>query len=167
MPSEGRVRLISQKILKDLTKDKRIMSRFLVLHTWLLLLSWALGTGFGFLSFSYKLRDKYLTSAAKRLHQNQNSHTACFYHSGKSLNWFYNTSFPSLYSFLFVRVFWLCACLCTTGTQWHKRALGSLELELRGIVSCQVGAGTQTQTVWKSNHCSFPLSSGSGHWLYI
>lgn len=133
------------------------MSRFLGLHTWLLLLSWALGTGFGFLGFSYKLRDKYLTSAAKRLHQNQNPQTA-FITQEKAWTGFTILLFLTcIFVLKYVRVFWLCVCLCTKCIQWHKRALDSLELELRNIVSCQVGAGTQTP--------SGRVTTALSHWV--
>lgn len=49
------------------------------------------------------------------------------------------------------------ACL----VQGKKRVLASLELELKTIVGCHVGAGGQTQVLWKSSQCSEQLSHHS------
>ena len=38
------------------------------------------------------------------------------------------------------------------------RAPDPQELELQMVVSCRVGAGNQTQVLWKSNQLSSPMS---------
>lgn len=39
-----------------------------------------------------------------------------------------------------------------SGHHMHAVASDPLDLELQMIVSCQVGAGSQTQVLWKSSH---------------
>ena len=39
--------------------------------------------------------------------------------------------------------------LCIPGTQGGQKRADSLELELQMVVSCRMGAGTQTQVLWK------------------
>jgi hypothetical protein len=36
----------------------------------------------------------------------------------------------------------------------YVRVLETLELELKTVVSCHMGAGNRTQILWKSNQCS-------------
>lgn len=98
-------------------KDKLIVSRFLVLHTWLLLLSWALGKVLASW-VSVTNQETYIWHLQPKDCTRIQIPSQPVFISGKSLDWFCNTSFSNLHFFLYVWVFWLCVCLCTTCIQW-------------------------------------------------
>ena len=48
-----------------------------------------------------------------------------------------------------------CPCIAL---ERKKKVYSILELELRMALSYCVGAGNQTEVLWKSSHCSYPVS---------
>lgn len=51
-------------------------------------------------------------------------------------------------------------CFTTTNCKfWYNSTENPMEPELRTVVSCPVGAGTQTWVLWLNSHCSQPLSA--------
>lgn len=67
-----------------------------------------------------------------------------------------------MFYILLVFVFCLHVCLstaCVPGVLQSKKGVSEpLTLELEVPVSCHVGAGNETQVLWKNSHCSETLS---------
>ena len=49
---------------------------------------------------------------------------------------------------------WMCTACVPSAIRGHKRVPDPLELELRTVVSCRVGAVNQTQVFCKNSMCS-------------